>query len=285
MRKIATVLAALLATTSAIAAETLTYTYDAHGRLTKVQRSGGNNNAVTTQYSYDPSDNRTNAWQNSGAPPPPPATPAPAFSISDVSVIEGNELVFVVTRHRSFAPPANFSVSFATSGGTAASGTDFTAASGNINFNADQYSHEIHVQSSADSQFEANETFTVTLSGATGGATIADASGTGTIINDDSSNISPVANDDVGSAWMCSSATINVIANDTDPDNDLPLTLDAIISSTKGTAGIASATEILFTPTVAGQGDGIVTYRVRDSLGATALGTLRVQINGQGPCQ
>ena len=42
-----------------IASETVQYTYDARGRLVKVERSGTVNNKVSTQYRYDRSDNRT----------------------------------------------------------------------------------------------------------------------------------------------------------------------------------------------------------------------------------
>ena len=42
------------------AAETMTYTYDAKGRLIKVVHSGTVNNGVTTDYSHDKADNRTN---------------------------------------------------------------------------------------------------------------------------------------------------------------------------------------------------------------------------------
>lgn len=42
------------------AAETITYTYDAKGRLTKVVHSGTVNNGVTAQYTHDHADNRTN---------------------------------------------------------------------------------------------------------------------------------------------------------------------------------------------------------------------------------
>jgi hypothetical protein len=41
------------------AAETATYTYDVHGRLTHVQASGGPANNVTRAYQYDATDNRT----------------------------------------------------------------------------------------------------------------------------------------------------------------------------------------------------------------------------------
>ena len=44
----------------AYASETITYKYDARGRLVKVERSGSVNNNVSANYSYDKADNRTN---------------------------------------------------------------------------------------------------------------------------------------------------------------------------------------------------------------------------------
>ena len=43
---------------SAAAAETTKYTYDAKGRLVKVERSGTVNNNVKTDYEHDRADNR-----------------------------------------------------------------------------------------------------------------------------------------------------------------------------------------------------------------------------------
>ena len=43
----------------AYASETQTYTYDARGRLTKVQHNGSVNANVVTRYEYDKADNRT----------------------------------------------------------------------------------------------------------------------------------------------------------------------------------------------------------------------------------
>jgi phage baseplate assembly protein W len=43
---------------SASAAETVTYTYDAKGRLVKVTHTGTTNNNVETQYTYDKANNR-----------------------------------------------------------------------------------------------------------------------------------------------------------------------------------------------------------------------------------
>ncbi|HEV2818086.1 MAG TPA: hypothetical protein VGW40_12795 [Allosphingosinicella sp.] len=55
---IAAALAALAAT--AMAGETISYSYDARGRLVRVVRSGSVNNNVAANYSYDKADNRTN---------------------------------------------------------------------------------------------------------------------------------------------------------------------------------------------------------------------------------
>lgn len=53
------------------AAETITYGYDAKGRLIKVQRSGTVNNGVQTTYVYDKAHNRKNLT-TAGSPNAPP---------------------------------------------------------------------------------------------------------------------------------------------------------------------------------------------------------------------
>jgi len=69
MRKFALLMSAagLGIAAGALAAETLTYRYDARGRLVKVERSGSVNNGVVTNYAYDKADNLTNRTV-SGAP-------------------------------------------------------------------------------------------------------------------------------------------------------------------------------------------------------------------------
>ena len=74
MRRIillATTALALIAPAAAYASETIAYTYDARGRLVQVARSGSVNNGVTTSYTLDKADNRTNK-STSGSPNPPP---------------------------------------------------------------------------------------------------------------------------------------------------------------------------------------------------------------------
>ena len=59
--------AAALIVAGVAAAETISYRYDARGRLVQVKRSGAVNNNVTANYSYDKANNRTNKTV-SGAP-------------------------------------------------------------------------------------------------------------------------------------------------------------------------------------------------------------------------
>lgn len=51
----------------ALAGETITYTYDAKGRLVKVVHTGTINNNVQTTYTHDKTDNRKNTT-TTGAP-------------------------------------------------------------------------------------------------------------------------------------------------------------------------------------------------------------------------
>jgi hypothetical protein len=51
-------LIALCCGSAAWATETITYTYDAQGRLVAVVHSGSVNNGLNTTYSNDPADNR-----------------------------------------------------------------------------------------------------------------------------------------------------------------------------------------------------------------------------------
>ena len=111
---------------------------------------------------------------------------APTFSINDVSVTEGNSgtvsATFTVTK--SGATQQTSTVSFTTANGSATSPADFSATNGSLSFTAGDTTKTISVAVKGDTIDEANETFTVTLSGATN-ATIADGSGTGTINDDD----------------------------------------------------------------------------------------------------
>ena len=58
MRKLIPLIVLLALGAAAYAAETVSYTYDARGRLVTVSHSGTVNNNVVTTYTYDKADNR-----------------------------------------------------------------------------------------------------------------------------------------------------------------------------------------------------------------------------------
>ena len=169
---LATSLVALAA--AAQASETVTYTYDALGRLTATSSSGTVNNGVATSVGYDPAGNRsayTVTGAGGGTPPPPPPPPPPP------------------------------------------------------------------------------------------------------------SNNPPTPVNDSGAQGRCTTATYNVVQNDTDPDGDYPLEVTQVSGAG---FSVFSTTTLQFTsgsPT----GAKVGTYTVRDSRGATANATLTVNVSG-GSC-
>ena len=108
----------------------------------------------------------------------------PAFSVNDVSITEGGSLSFTVTKSGSTTQTHN--VSYATTNGTASSGSDYTGVSGTLIFAPADVTKTVTVTTSSDSTYENNETVALNLSNATNSATISDSQGVGTINNDDS---------------------------------------------------------------------------------------------------
>jgi hypothetical protein len=111
----------------------------------------------------------------------------PAFSVNDVSIIEGNASSRNVTFTITLSPPSSqiTSVVYATANGTAASGSDYQAVSATtLSFPAGTTTKTVNVKVYGDVTIEASETFYVNLSGPTN-AIIGDAQGIGTITNDD----------------------------------------------------------------------------------------------------
>lgn len=179
-RVAALAMAALLSLAPASAQEAITYTYDVHGRVVQVARSGTVNNGVTASYTYDAADNRTNVTvATSGG-----GGTHPSFSVNDVSVTEGGNLVFTVTK--SGTATTSYSVNYATASGSATAGSDYTAASGTLTFAASETEKTVTVVTIDDTTAESAETVLLNLSGVTGGATISDSQGVGTISDNDS---------------------------------------------------------------------------------------------------
>ena len=111
----------------------------------------------------------------------------PAISVSDATVQEAEGAVLVFTATLSHASSRTVTVGYATSDGTAMAGSDYTAASGALTFNAGDTSQTVQVTVLTDSEDESQETLTLTLSNPSQ-ATLDDATGTGTIENGESSS-------------------------------------------------------------------------------------------------
>lgn len=75
------------------AGETITYSYDALGRLVGISTSGGPNDSLNVTTAYDPAGNRSNySVGTGGAPPPPPPTNQPPVANADSAAFdEGQE--------------------------------------------------------------------------------------------------------------------------------------------------------------------------------------------------
>lgn len=105
---------------------------------------------------------------------------APAVSIGDAVVDESRGFAtFAVTLDR--APSATVTVAYATADLTAQAGADYTATAGTLTFTPGTRVQTVTVPITNDAVHEGFEQFLVTLSAPTGGATIADAVGTGVI--------------------------------------------------------------------------------------------------------
>jgi len=102
------------------------------------------------------------------------------FAISNATAVtEGGTLTFTVTKTGSVS--SSYSMNYATAGGTATSGSDFTATSGTLTFLPSDVTKTITVATIDDGLTESPETVLMNISAPTGGATITTSQGTGTI--------------------------------------------------------------------------------------------------------
>jgi hypothetical protein len=111
----------------------------------------------------------------------------PTLTVSDASVAEGNSGLTAMTFTVALSPASTqtVTVNYSTAAGTATAGSDYQTTSGTLTFAPGQTSKTVTVNVYGDTAVEANETFTLNLSGVTGNATIGRSQATGTIVNDD----------------------------------------------------------------------------------------------------
>jgi hypothetical protein len=138
------------------------------------------------------------------------APPAGKVYVNDVQVVEGNGGTTNALFTISLSPArGTVSVDWSTASGTATSGSDFTSSSGRVTVSKSPSSVQVAVPVIGDTVNEPNETFSVNLSNASGGA-IGDAQGIGTIMNDDAAATISVS--DVGVAEGNSGPTVAAFA-------------------------------------------------------------------------
>jgi hypothetical protein len=162
----------------AFASETITYVYDAKGRLVTVSHSGTANSGVSASYGYDNADNRTNVTVSTGG-----VCAGVSFSVSsNAAVTEGTNSVFTVTKTGTASGSCN--VNYATANGTAIAPGDYTAKSGTLTFTSAQTSQTVSVTTIDDTTVESAETFAMSLSAPTNGAALGSPSNATATIND-----------------------------------------------------------------------------------------------------
>ncbi|MGN6184329.1 MAG: Calx-beta domain-containing protein [Thermoanaerobaculia bacterium] len=160
----------------------------------------------------------------------------PAISIDDASVTEGDRgsrsMSFRVTLD---APTtAIVQVSYATEAGSARAGEDFTAANATLTFAPGVTLQMISIGVIGDTNVESNESVTIRLSNPVN-ASIADATGRGTIVNDDRTSAPVVSIDDIEVHEAQGSAVFTVTL-------DAPATQETSITySTADESAIAGA--------------------------------------------
>ena len=123
-----------------------------------------------------------------------------------------------------------------------------------------------------DADFNGSATITYTIEDGAGGSANSTVAVTVVNVND-----APVANNDTASVDEDSSVVVNVIANDTDVDNDT-LELTAVNAST-GTATINSDGNLLYTPDADYNGAATVTYTVSDGNSGSDSATVSITVN------
>jgi hypothetical protein len=130
---------------------------------TLVVQTAGGNLSGTLQNAGD---------SGGGGPGPTPQPGVLRFTVDNANVIEGQTLTIQVSRTGGSSGAVG--VTYATAGGTATSGADFTAANGTLSWaDGDSSSKSFDVPITNDTTEELAESFTATLSAPTGGATIA----------------------------------------------------------------------------------------------------------------
>ena len=187
----------------------------------------------------------------------------PSLTIDDVTVDEGaGTATFTVTL--SNPSSSTITVDYATAGDTATEGDDYTGVSGTLTFDPNVTSQTITVPIANDDTYEISEQFFVNLSNPTGGATIGDGQGVGTIVDDGSGPVPPggTPDDDRPTVSISGPVDVNEGAGTVTYTVTLsnpsahPVTVDVATSDGSASAGsdyTATSQSLTFAPGVTSQ--------------------------------
>ena len=212
-----------------------------------------------------------------------------ALTIADAAANEGDDITFTVTLDPVSSREVTVGYATSVASGDTAVQADFTANSGTLTFAAGDSSKTFTVATAEETTIEPNETFTVTLSGASGATLPADATATGTITDDDSPQVSiSVNNASIAEDGGASTVTISTGSGPTfATEQTITLTLtgtagesrDYVISSESLTLA-AGATTVTATVTAVDDNydDDAETVIVTASNGGDDIGSQTITI-------
>jgi hypothetical protein len=177
----------------------------------------------------------------------------PDISIDDQSITEGNAGTSTLTFNVALSNPSDqiVTVDYTTKDGTATTAdSDYAAASGTLTFNPGQTTKTVDVTSYGDTTHEADETLTVDLSNETN-ANLLDASGLGTITNDD--QVPDISIDDQsvteGNSPDTATMTFNVtLSNPSDQTVTVDYTTNDGTATTADSDYVATSGTLTFDP-------------------------------------
>jgi ELWxxDGT repeat protein len=140
--------------------------------------------------------------------------PAPGVSISNVTVVEGDDGPVAALFQIALAAPSGqqATVDFETADDTALGGSDYTTTTGTVTFSPGSVTRTVAVPVLGDEVDEPTESFSLLLTGAAN-ATILDGTGTATVVDNDTAHVNvsdaSVAEGDAGSALAVFTLTLS----------------------------------------------------------------------------
>ncbi|MFY0594780.1 Calx-beta domain-containing protein, partial [Roseivirga sp.] len=209
---------------------------------------------------------------------------AASLAITDVTMAEGNSGITTFTFDVTLtgAVDQQVMVDYTTADGTATTAaSDYTAASGTLTFNGtDGEVQQITVDITGDMTEESDEDFTVTLSNVADGnkgVTIATATGTGTLTNEDDntapSGYSVSFDDNLIIRTELTSSTITMAGAEVGTTYNFTISSAGGGINVTGTGTIATATDQITLGDLTGLGDGTLTISLELTDGFSNTGS------------